>query len=237
MANIGSVHIRPDGWSADVTIAGWAGEQGNIVYDFSSFSLLVTSEGYDSAGILGTVARTVKATKAVRLLFPNEAQLDEVDSAGDLVVRVALEEYVYDDDKNGGAGTSGVDPVATIGADWASITGDSTVAFSGGVTNNSTVDYPKVVAQWEWLKTPALDRVSSSFAIGVDAIHGFGIAAVKLSAVGSVSTFTTNATRLVPVTVQSTRTLLHRPAYQMDVNPAGYTESEDINLNYQAPRS
>ncbi|MGB0467748.1 MAG: hypothetical protein ACPGF7_09510 [Pontibacterium sp.] len=232
MATITALNISTDGWSAYATIAGWAGEQGNITYDFSDFSLLVTSEGYNAAGVLGTVQRTVTGTKTVRQPHPNELLLDEVDSGSDIVVRIALSDRVYDDDKNGGVGTSGSDPVATIGAGWATITAGSTDAVAGlTVTNNSTLDYPKVIGQWDWANTPLFSRVESDFKIGFRARHGFNIAAVVMSATGSVSSHVQASTQTSITRQGPEQNGLYHEAYSMPVPIAGFSQGEEIALN------
>lgn len=186
-----SVTINPDGWSADVTIEGWAGAQGSTNYNFgtpgstdtSNFYITVTSEGYNDAGVLGTTVRTVYATQVVRQPFPNQSDLDEVDSGGNLVVRVALSDFIYDDDKDGGAGTSGTDPAVTLPAFWAGkvIGGiERTKAFNSNATNNSTLDYPRALGQW--VQTiGAHRRVKSDFQLGFHARHAFGISVVRFT--------------------------------------------------------
>lgn len=235
MAVVSSVVVRSDGWSADVTIAGWAGEQGNITYDFDAngtpkFVMTVTSEGYDSSGVLGTVTREVYGTTAVRLPYPNEAQLDETDSGSDIVIRVALSDHVYNDDKNGGAGTSGVDPTVSITAGCFEITADPTATFSGTATNNSTLDYPKVIGQWDLETTPMFDRVQADFEIGFIAYHGFQVAAVALSAIGASSSHTQSGDVSAPSVTDHPVSGLSSESFKLSVPVAGYTQGENITL-------
>ena len=187
--NITNVTINNDGWSAYVTLQGQAGEQGNITYDFgtpgstdtSNFYFTVTSEGYNSSGVLGTVTRTVYATKVVRKPYPDNANLDEVDNLLNLRVRVALSEYVYNDDKDGGAGTAGTNPTVTVAAGFATNGGDQSNAYSNSsVTNNSTLDYPKAVGQWVQ-DLGSYRRLTSNFQLGFNARHRLGIAAVRFT--------------------------------------------------------
>ena len=141
--------IRADGWSADVTIEGFTT---GATYDFGSlddtvptlpsptFTMAVVSEGYSSSGVLGTITRTIYGTHAVRKPYPDQATTDETAAGGNMTVRVALSECVYDDDKNGGAGTSGTNPTVTISAAWATNTGGSSetsaAAAALACTNN-----------------------------------------------------------------------------------------------------
>jgi len=172
MATIGitSVTIRSDGWSADVILTGQSGQAGNIVYDYglganndptnAKVVFTVTSEGYDATGAFTTIERTVRGTITVRQPYPNEASLDEADSGGNLSFRMALSEPIYDDDKDGGAGTSGTNPTVTIAADWATNGADATILNTDfAVTNSSTLDYPRVLGNWAW---PGQSVVGSS---------------------------------------------------------------------------
>ncbi|MDF1700808.1 MAG: hypothetical protein P1V36_06585, partial [Planctomycetota bacterium] len=145
---VNSVTVNADGWSADVVLDGQAGEQGNIAYDFgtpgststSDFYILVTSQGYNATGSLGTTTRYVYATKAVRKPTPNQADLDETDSGGNMTVRVSLSDCVYDDDDASG---SGADPQVVINTGTFTNGADTNTAFSDSATNSSTLDYPK----------------------------------------------------------------------------------------------
>ncbi|WP_372830988.1 hypothetical protein [Pontibacterium sp.] len=229
MTTVTAIDIRPDGWSADVTISGWAGQQGNVGYDFAGFSLLVTSEGYSGAGAPTTVTRTVLATTPVRQVYPNEALLEETDSGPDLIVRVALSQCVYDDDKDGGVGTSGVDPVATVPASWASIAGGSTDSASLVASNSSAVDYPKVIGQWDMGETPVMQRVEDDFPIAFRARHGFGVAAAVLSAIGAASAHQEIATETA-LSLISPLVGKHREAYKINASIDGFTQGEEIIL-------
>jgi hypothetical protein len=235
--DITSVTIRSDGWSADVVVEGFTT---GATYDFgtpgatgtSKFYLTVVSEGYNSAGTLGTVTRVVYGTKAIRKAYPNNAQLDET-GGGNLTVRVALSEYVYNDDKNGGAGTSGTNPVATVAAGWCVNSGggaqSSLAAASLACTNNSTQDYPSAFGQWDDVAgTLTRSRVKANFPLAFNARHRHGIAAVRLTATGGTSshvqdTYVTDETS----TIRS-RTGLYMAAHLATIPVAGYTQGETI---------
>lgn len=247
--DITSVAIRSDGWSADVTIEGFTS---GATYDFGTlddspatvdsptFTMTVVSEGYNSSGVLGTVTRTVYGTHVVRKAYPNNASLDEDTSTtpGSLIVRVALSDSVYNDDKNGGAGTSGTNPTVTISAGWCVNTGgasqSSVAATNLACTNNSTLDYPKVIAQWAWGHTKAWRRLEADFTIGCIAYHGHGVAAVTLSAVGATSLVSTSGTKTSKTDHTMTASGLHYESYDLAVTLSGYTQGETINLNYIA---
>jgi hypothetical protein len=241
-----SAVVRADGWSMDVTIEGFAV---GATYDFGSlddtpatvtapmFSVAVVSEGYSATGVLGTVNRTIYGTHVVRKAYPNQASKDETVSGSDLVVRVALSESVYNDDKNGGAGTSGTNPAVTISATWATNTGGgaqtSAAATALACTNNSTLDYPKVIAQWAWGHTPAWRQVTAATTIGCLAYHGHGIACVALSATDAHAAVVSGiATTKTDHTMSASG--LHYESYDLAVPIAGFTAGDDVTLRFIA---
>ena len=234
--DITAIVIRADGFSADVTIEGWSAKS-VASYDEGSLpasgnmALTVTSEGYNTSGTLGTVARTVNGTLVMRQAYPNEASFDETVSGSDLVVRIAFDNHIYDDDSNGGAGTSGTDPVAVITSGYITA-GDASVtnAHAGlTCTNNSTLDYPKVIGQWDWQTTPFYKRVNATFNMAFRARHGFGVAAVYLQALGASSANDINS-HATAVTKQTAQNSLCHESYQQSVAITGFTQAENITL-------
>lgn len=241
--DIKAVSIRSDGWSADVTIEGWSGRQGVITYDYDvdgtpNMVFTVVSEGYNATGTLGTVTRTVYGTKTIRLAKPNEATLDETDSGSDLVVRVALSANVYDDDKNGGAGTSGTNPTVTVSAAWAtsSSPAETTNAVTAlSVTNNSTLDYPVTFGQHDPVAgTLIRSRVKGNFPVAFNARHGEGVACVRWNATGGTSGHTQEAFATVQTATQRTATGLWACAYGATIPIAGFTQAETITVRVRA---
>lgn len=234
-----SITIRSDGWSCDVVIEGFST---GATYDFglgaknadlgaSKFIMTVVSEGYSSSGSLGTTARKVYGTAVVRKPYPDQATLDETASGGNLTVRVALSDFVYDDDKNGGAGTSGTDPSAKIAAGWCTSGGTPNNAASGlTCTNSSTLDYAVAIGQWDNLGLPGFYRVQSDFSLGCIARHRSGVACVILSCVGASSAHADSATLTVEAKRIRTATGLYGTGYY---SPhfvlADYTQGEQIN--------
>ena len=173
-----SCTVRSDGWSVDLVIEGFTT---GATYDFDLDTnnvptattpyLTVVSEGYDSAGTLGTITRTVYLTKVVRKPYPDNATLNET-GGGNLTVRIALSDYVYVDD-NTGAGKSGTAPTVTLKSGFVVNAGgasqSSAAVTAGAVTNSSTAVYPKVEANGS---RPPLDRIAGDFPLGVVAFHG-----------------------------------------------------------------
>jgi len=241
-----SVDISTDGWSAYVTIEGFAV---GATYDFglgtnnadtgsSTVVFTVVSEGYDSSGTLGTVTRTVYGTHSVRKPYPDEAQTDETVSGGNMTVRIALSAQIYDDD-NTGAGKSGTAPIVSISSGWCVNTGggsQSSNAASGlTVTNNSTLDYPQVIAQWDGIAgSRTADRVKSDFTLAANAFHLFGIAVVKFTATGQTSGASVNSIATTQTATQRSATGLYASAYQSTLSISGFTQSELINADFIA---
>ena len=76
-----TVRIRPDGWTAEVTSAGFTtgatyafGLATNNVPGTSTPYLTVVSEGYDNATALGTITRTVHIVSTIRLPYASKSQ-------------------------------------------------------------------------------------------------------------------------------------------------------------------
>lgn len=234
--DITAIVIRADGFSADVTIENWADknvasyDEGTLP-DSGKMKLTVVSESYVSPPTLSTASRIVSGTLVMRKAYPNEASFDETISGSDLVVRIAFTDCIYDDDKNGGAGTSGTDPVAVITAGYITAGDASETNAHAGLTctNNSTLDYPKVIGQWDWANTPFFKRVESDFNMAFRARHGFGIASVYLQALGVSSAVDTNSHKTAP-TLQVCQNGLYHESYQQSVTLSGYTQAENITL-------
>jgi hypothetical protein len=185
LRDIVSVEISPAGAEpygacADITVQGFisgktidfgSGHGSQLSYTNianATIVFTVVSEGYDSSGNLGTITRTVYGTSIVRQPYPSHASNQDVTTT----IRIALSDFIYNDDKNGGAGTSGVDPIVAIkfGAIKNEAAGDE---ISNPVTNfrcinSSTLDYAKVVGNWAW---PGYSTVSSTVDLEFVAFH------------------------------------------------------------------
>lgn len=238
--------VNADGWSIDATIEGgggvdWGGKAGTVTYAnqatryiFGSvdtaagnMSLSVTSQGY-SAGVLGTNVRTIFGTKSVRKPWsgtPNfdELDIDETAASNNLTVRIALSECIYDDDTL---------VTITTTAGWATDgDDDSNAASAVSVTNNSTLDYPKVIGQWDWERLRGgWRRMESNFTVGFRARHGYGIDQVTISAIGASSSVNTNENVTTLSKTKSANTGLYHESFQMAVALADYNQAEQIDL-------
>lgn len=71
--------------------------------DTANLIVIVTSEGFDSAGNATLVQRTLFGTVRGRKPHPNNAQAEETNNGSSVTIRCWLSGYVYDDDKDAGA--------------------------------------------------------------------------------------------------------------------------------------
>ncbi len=194
-----SVEILVNGREADIKIEG-LGTGGT--YDFGlgalndpstgtpKITFAVVSMGYDTTGTATTRARSVYGVKAVRKVYPNQASAEETVSGSDVIVRVVLSDWIYaaDDSSGGTNGNSGTAPTGIILTGFYTETGTPNNASSSStfaVTNSSTLEYPKVVANWSWPEH--LERITGDFALHVVGFHqsarnGRPLACVKFTA-------------------------------------------------------
>lgn len=145
---VASLTVNTDGWSADIVLAGTVdgGSYSGLNNKASpGLALSVTSTSWTTGGVETTISRTIYATSVVRLPYPDNASLDEVEAAGDLTVRVSLSDYIYADDT-----VTAVNVAAGFYTDDG--TGGASDANSGGtvasITNSSTRAYVDPQAFW-----------------------------------------------------------------------------------------
>lgn len=257
--DITGVRITNDGWYAELDIEGFStggkADYGFVEDSFASTTdndpsgakvvFTVTSQGYDASGTLGTITRTVYGTKSVRKAYPanvmtNRSVLDESVSGGILTIKVALSDYIYADDE-AGAGKSGTDVTVSIPNTFYKDSGIggtnnyNNAVTNLNVTNNSTLNYPKVIGRWAW---PGYERVTSDFLVEAVAFHRFGqnskpVAAVVFSASdqsGHTSRSTTTDMTLTTRTGDANPVLVY--AATMDID--ALNQAEVINVNFIA---
>ncbi len=246
--DITAVRIAPNGWYAEVDIEGFT-TGGTYDYGLGStfdpslakMVFTVTSQGYNSSGTLGTITRTVYATETLRKPYPNQTQKDEAVASSTLTVKVALSDFIYDDDKNGGAGTSGTDVTVAVASGWytdsgAGGTGLTNAAVSGQtVVNGSTLDYPKVIGRWAW---PGYERVSGDFLVESAVFHRFAQNGKPVAAVVYRATDGTNTAAAQTATdvTKSTRTNDTNQVlvYAATIPVANLAQSSQIEVNFTA---
>lgn len=253
LRDIVSVEISPAGAEpygacADITVQGFvsgktidfgSGHGNQLSYsDINNATIVFTvvSEGFDSSGNLGTITRTVYGTSIVRQPYPSNASNQDVTTT----IRIALSEFIYNDDKNGGTGTSGVDPKVTIkfGAIKNEAAGDE---ISNPVTNfkcinSSGLDYASCIARWDRVAgVCTADRVTSDFTMACRAYHRFGIACVRFDTSGQTSGNIVTSYSTTRTKTQRTGSGLYAEAYHSaSTSMTGNTQAELIDLRFRA---
>lgn len=166
-----SLSVEPNGWQSLMTIEGF-GSQGTYRFGISSATnynqptnplivLTKRSMGFDTNGNPTTHSRTSIVTSWVRLPYPNNEKKDEAIVGFEVRLRLATSDYTFNRDSNS---------VATVLAGFYVQDGKTNSAGSGlAVLNNSTLEYPKPVANWS---RPPLDIISGN--IATVAIIGYG---------------------------------------------------------------
>jgi hypothetical protein len=125
---------------------GWTPSQDPDRISTPTVKLVVTSLGFQN-GVATTRQRTVYATTIQRQVFPNQGLNELTYSGGNLTMVLRLNKKIYAKDK-AGAGNSGTDVSCTVLSNLYSQGGNSVVGRTFNLVNNSTVPYPKVVANW-----------------------------------------------------------------------------------------
>ena len=194
--NIKSVVIDANGWTALITVEGLStagtynfGLGTNNDPSTAKIALTVTSPGYNSSGVLGTISRIVYgvptqnpipgAVGAVRKVYPNQASPDETISGSDVVIRVALSEFVYSEDTL----------TASIGSGWYTQGGTPSNGLNGGaVTNNSTNTYSTIPVIGNWAIPQCQLIVGSTLHLEFYADHRFSMNGLPVALVQFVVT-------------------------------------------------
>lgn len=232
--------ILSTGWQAKLTVAGF---KDGGTYDFgaidtdvanSKLAFTVVSEGYSTAGVLGTKTRTVYGTRVVQKAYPNQATAEETETGGNVELTIALSDYIYNDDKNGGAGTSGTDPTVSVSAGWYTDngtggSGNGNLSVSGlAVTNNSTRDYPKVIGRWAVVP---YQRFVSTFDLEAVAFHRFAENGKPVACVKFADGVTTDqyATAMVKSSAEDSL-----PCYRRTITASDYTDNSVVTCNFTA---
>ena len=236
-----SIVARADGWSVDVYVEGFTtGATVNHGYS-GAYNDLTPSVPYltvSGPGYVGTTASTVGRViylaNKVRKPYPDQTTTDwdTTTVPGSLRIRYALAEPLYADDDSLANVTLTCPPgwiVNTAGA------GQSSNARSGAavVTSNSTLAYPPAVSQWDWRTTKAFRRKTGDFDVGVRATHAFGIAAVKIDAVGATSGHTQTSTVTTVSKIGPCASGLYYDSYVATIPISGFTQGEQIDLRFR----
>lgn len=214
-----SVTVLANGREADIKIEG-LGTGGTYAFGLGTLNdpatgtpkitFAVVSMGYSVTGAATTVARTVYGVKSARKVYPDQATAEESVSGADVIVRVVLSDWIYaaDDSSGGTNGNSGTAPTVNILAGFYTKTGTPNNASSSStfaVTNSSTLEYPKVIANWSWPEH--LARITGEFTLRAVGFHqsarnGKPLACVKFTATDTHTNVVTSV--ITDMTVDST---------------------------------
>ena len=190
-----SVAAIANGGFADITIEGLGtggtydlglGAGNNPATGSPKVVFTVVSQGY-TGDVLGTRTRAIYGTVRSRKPWSvsgDELTAQESASGGNVTVRVALSESIYDSDNNSGGtgGNSGVAPTVTIAAGFYTQGGTPNNAVSNlTVTNNSTLAYPRVIGNWS--RAVNYEKVGSTIRLGVAVFHGHAQSGQQVAAV------------------------------------------------------
>lgn len=156
----GSDAAVPNGWVAAATLP----DDGASTFDPTKIVLTVWDYGYDSAKNLLIpglgLSRTIRGTAIVRKQYPNQAQRLNSASGGTRTVYFALDDEIY-------AGS-----VINAANAEAGYYGAAAAGSIGGITNSSTLAYPK--ALFAWLNTQHERATGSAFNVEAVAYHRHG---------------------------------------------------------------
>jgi hypothetical protein len=239
IGDIKSCSIESTGWYALITVDSLStggtysfGMGTNNDPSVAKIVLNVTSEGYTN-GVLGTRSRTIYGvpctvpdTGAMRKAYPNATAADETVSGSDVVIKVALSQRIFNDD---------TDITISVAAGWYTQGGTpSNICTSLSVTNNSTLDYPKVVGNWGIENAKV---VTGNFDVEFLAFHGYAQSGKQVDCVKITATdqHTNSVTYTVSSMSKSTRldykTVI---AYIQTINVSTLTDDDLITIQAQA---
>jgi hypothetical protein len=232
-----------NGWVLELDIAG-VNTGGTYDADFdltgnreltsgAKVILTVTSEGYSAAAtpVLGTTTRTVYGTKQLRKVYPDQATSDELDLGTDVTIRIALSDFIYNDDTS-----------ITVDVEAGLYDGGTpnNAANDLAVTNNSTLDYSdiKAIGRWAW---PPYEVVTGDFLLEAVVFHRFAkdgkpLAAVKFRCTDGTTENTATAT----VMTVSSRAGVGSAAtndvlvYAVTMSSAGWVDDSTVTCNFAA---
>ena len=178
-----SVTINPDGWNASIEVEGLGtggvydfGLGANNIIDNAKIALNVTYPSY-SNGVVDTVNKTIYGVPcnnppvgAMRLPDPNDSQPDETISGSNVIIKIALSEFIY----------AGDTVTVSVSAGWFTHGGSPNNSVSDlAVTNNSTLNPAKVIGNWATADYQTIIGTSGHFEF--IAFHRFEIDCVKIT--------------------------------------------------------
>jgi hypothetical protein len=245
--DITACRILSTGWEAEIDIAGLAVGGAYVMDGGASPATLteeatatvvftVVSEGYNAAGVPGTKTRTVYGSRPRMKAYPDHEEAEEAVNAGTLTLTLALSEYIYADDKAGGAGTSGTNPTVTIAAGfYTEAAGDGGTANNAvtalAVTNNSAELYPKVIARWA---TVPYQRVVTTLGLEVVAFHRFAEHGKPVACVIFTGNDGTTTTTDPKAAMRKSSLADGLPCYASTFTASDYADNTVVTCNFVA---
>ncbi len=187
----------------------------------------VTRAGYDTAGSVTSVVDTVYGTKVMRKAYPNDAVDDVVTSGSDVVVHVALSDFIYTGDTVTVAIASGLYTKTGVPT--------NAVAALTSVTNNSVNTYPKPIGRFV---TVPYQRVTGNFVVEYHGAHrsarnGKPLACVIFTATDAHSH--TSTTTVTTMTLSAANySGIRLPVYSATINVSTFTDGDAITVNAKA---
>lgn len=189
----------------------------------------VTSPGYDTSGNTTTISRTVYGTKWVRQAYPNQATADESTAGSTLTIRVSLSDFVYQADSS---------VSVAIASGLYTQGGTPTAAYSGAVTNNSTLTMASPVGRWAWV---GYERVAADFVLEAVVFHrhsknGQPLAMVRFTVTDGSHTETVDVTRMTVSTRSGAGSAAANKVlvYAATIPISGFTQGAVLTANFSA---
>lgn len=201
----------------------------NSLTGSQAVTLNVISQGYDDSGSAITVSRKVYGTKQIRLAYPNQAFPDVSSNspANITTVKVALSDYIFSGDSN---------ITVNVAAGFYSTNSVNSAAVTAmPVTNNSTTDYPKVVANWTYPQSQKI--TGTTYNMRAMAFHAFGQQSRPVRMVKFILSDSHTHTNTVTV-LNPTISTLGEPApiqeYVGSVSTSGLTSGDKLFADFIA---
>lgn len=233
VGDILSVNIAPQGWYAELLLESLS-DGGSYSFGIDAANKLVapkiafnvTSLGFTDTGIATTITRIVYGTIAKRKIYPNDTYNDEEITGSNVIIRIALNEYIYSDD---------VVTVDILSGLYSQGGNDSTAISNLSVTNNCVEAYPKVVGNWTITDR---DIIQDGFTLSCIAAHN----SVKEGRPvrGVTFTITDQHSHTVTATVTETTKVLNAVSgiysaeYVYSIDTATLTDGDTLDFNFRA---
>lgn len=142
--------VEPNGAFIDIYMPFTVNTNGTFAFGYGSNNVPSTSTpyykvvcpGYDDTAATNTISWAGFLTYPIRMAYPNATTNNIVVSGSSIIIPVAMSEFVYSNDVSG---------TLTFPVDgWYAQGGTNTAAGTVAITNNSTIAYPKVIANWSY---------------------------------------------------------------------------------------